>query len=74
MTDYTTGANSFKHSVNLAAHPEDIVISRTDAEDLQSFVNAIVEYVYDLADRYQEFKSRVEARSKRGKSIIAIQR
>ena len=49
---------------NLAAHPEDISISREDAEDLQTFVYAIVEYVYDLADRYEEFMSRVEKRKK----------
>lgn len=53
---------------NLAAHPEDISISRNDAEDLQTFVNAIVEYVYDLADRYAEFTERVDARAKRKKS------
>lgn len=52
---------------NLAAHPEDISISREDAEDLQTFVNAIVEYVYDLADRYDEFKTRAENRAKRKK-------
>lgn len=52
---------------NLAAHPEDITISRQDAEDLQTFTNAIVEYVYDLADRYDEFKSRVDAREARKK-------
>lgn len=53
---------------NLAAHPEDISISREDAEDLQTFAYAIVEYVYDLADRYEEFISRVEKRKKRKKS------
>jgi len=53
---------------NLAAHPEDISISRCDAEDLQTFANAIVEYVYDLADRYEEFKNRADARAKRKKS------
>ena len=53
---------------NLAAHPEDISISRNDAEDLQTFVTAIVEYVYDLTDRYAEFKERVDARAKRKKS------
>ncbi|SDR06659.1 protein of unknown function [Pseudoxanthomonas sp. CF125] len=52
---------------NLAAHPEDISISRNDAEDLQIFVYAIVEYVYDLADRYEEFKERAEKRAKRRK-------
>ncbi|MCX7602185.1 MAG: DUF4145 domain-containing protein [Meiothermus sp.] len=49
---------------NFAAHPEDISISRDDAEDLQTFVYAIVEYVYDLADRYNAFKARVDARAK----------
>lgn len=53
---------------NLAAHPEDISISREDAEDLQTFVYAIVEYIYDLADRYDEFKARAEQRAKRKKS------
>lgn len=53
---------------NLAAHPEDIAISREDAEDLQSFVYAIVEYVYDLTDRYEEFKARVKKRAKRKKT------
>ena len=53
---------------NLASHPEDISISRNDTEDLQTFINAIVEYVYDLADRYAEFKERVAARAKRKKS------
>jgi hypothetical protein len=53
---------------NLAAHPEDISISRDDAEDLQTFVYAIVEYVYDLADRYDEFKERAEKRARRRKS------
>lgn len=53
---------------NLAAHPEDITISREDAEDLQSFVYAIVEYVYDLTDRYEEFKARVQKRAKRKKT------
>ena len=25
----------------------------------QAFVNAIIEYIYDLTDRYEEFKSRL---------------
>jgi hypothetical protein len=53
---------------NLAAHPEDTSVSRQNAEDLQTFVNAIVEYVYDLADRYEEFKKRVAAHAKKKKS------
>jgi predicted alpha/beta superfamily hydrolase len=55
---------------NLAAHPEDITVSREDAEDLQVFVNAITEYVYDLTDRYDEFKER-EAEKKRPQRSIS---
>jgi hypothetical protein len=55
LYDWSQQLQAFR---NLAAHPEDINISRNDAEDLQTFVNAIVEYVYDLTDRYEEFKQR----------------
>ncbi|MGY3496769.1 DUF4145 domain-containing protein [Bradyrhizobium sp. USDA 4502] len=54
---------------NLVAHPEDITVSRDDAEDLQAFVNAITEYVYDLTDRYEEFKERQVEKKKPRKSI-----
>jgi hypothetical protein len=51
---------------NLAAHPdEESAISREDAEDLQAFVYAITEYVYDLTDRYNEFKERTEYKKSR---------
>lgn len=50
---------------NSAAHATDTTISREDAEDLQSFVYAIIEYVYDLTDRYNEFKARVAKRNKK---------
>lgn len=51
---------------NLAAHPdEETFISREDAQDLQAFVLAITEYVYDLTDRYNDFKRRVEYRKTR---------
>jgi hypothetical protein len=50
---------------NIAAHPEDIQISRQDAEDLQAFVYAIVEYIYDLTDRYDEFKVRLAKQPKK---------
>ena len=56
LYDWSQQLQAFR---NLAAHPEDISISRVDAEDLQTFVNAIVEYVYDLSDRYDEFKGRL---------------
>jgi len=54
---------------NLAAHREDITVSREDAEDLQVFVNAITEYVYDLTDRYNEFKEREVEKKKPRRSI-----
>lgn len=58
-----TGAKplSGRHA-NVAAHPTDEVISREDAEDLRSFAHAIVEYAYDLTDRYNEFKARIAVR------------
>jgi hypothetical protein len=65
LYDWSQQLQAFR---NLAAHPEDISISRDDAEDLQTFVYAIVEYIYDLADRYIEFKERAEQRAKRKKS------
>lgn len=65
LYDWSQQLQAFR---NLAAHPEDISISRDDAEDLQTFVYAIVEYIYDLADRYKEFKERTELRAKRKRS------
>lgn len=65
LYDWSQQLQAFR---NLAAHPEDISISREDASDLQTFVNAIVEYVYDLSDRYEEFKTRAENRAKRKRS------
>jgi hypothetical protein len=57
---------------NLAAHGEDFDASREDAEDLQAFVHAITEYVYDLTDRYEEFKERAEERKKPRKSVAEM--
>ena len=57
---------------NLAAHPEDITVSREDAEDLRMFVNAITEYVYDLTDRYEEFKEREAEKKKPRKSVAEM--
>ncbi|RFP29803.1 DUF4145 domain-containing protein [Duganella sp. BJB476] len=65
LYDWSQQLQAFR---NLAAHPEDISISREDAGDLQTFVNAIVEYVYDLADRYDEFKTRALNRAMRKKN------
>lgn len=60
LYDWSQQLRAFR---NVAAHAQDVVISREDAEDLQSFVYAIVEYVYDLADRYEQFQAR-SARNK----------
>jgi hypothetical protein len=57
---------------NLAAHPEDITVSRQDAEDLQAFVYGITEYVYDLTDRYNEFKQREEEKKIPRPSVSAM--
>ncbi len=57
LYDWSQDLQAFR---NLAAHPdEDFAPSRQDAEDLQAFVYAITEYVYDLTDRYTEFKKRM---------------
>jgi hypothetical protein len=62
LLDWSQQLHAFR---NVAAHPTDTLISREDAEDLQSFVYAIIEYIYDLTDRYNEFKERVAKRKKR---------
>ena len=49
---------------NFAAHPDDFIIDREDAEDIQNFGYAIVEYIYDLNERFEEFKSRQARKSK----------
>lgn len=54
---------------NLAAHSTDINADREDVEDLQAFAYAVTEYVYDLTDRYNEFKAREAERKKPRKSI-----
>jgi len=65
LFDWSQQLHAFR---NVAAHPDDIIISRQDAEDLQIFTYAIIEYIYDLSDRYDEFKARLargEARKKK---------
>jgi len=62
LYDWSQQLHAFR---NIAAHPDEISISVRDAEDLQTFVYAIVEYIYDLADRYDDFKLRIERRKKR---------
>lgn len=50
---------------NLGAHPTDRPISCEEADDLRIFVFAIVDYIYDLTDRYNEFKKRKERNLKK---------
>jgi hypothetical protein len=61
LYDWSQELQAFR---NIAAHPDDISITREDAEDLQTFAYAITEYIYDLADRYEEFKARIANRKK----------
>ncbi|HUV63583.1 MAG TPA: DUF4145 domain-containing protein [Sedimentisphaerales bacterium] len=62
LLDWSQQLHAFR---NVAAHPTDEPISREDAEDLQSFVYAIIEYIYDLTDRYTEFKERIAKKAKK---------
>ncbi|OHB65130.1 MAG: hypothetical protein A2Y77_02465 [Planctomycetes bacterium RBG_13_62_9] len=59
LFDWSQQLQAFR---NLAAHPTDTTILREDADDLCSFVYGIIEYVYDLTDRYNEFKKRLAER------------
>jgi hypothetical protein len=62
LYDWSQHLQAFR---NLAANlHEDFDPSREDTEDLQAFVYAITEYVYDLTDRYNEFKARMAKREK----------
>lgn len=69
LYDWSQQLQAFR---NLAAHSEDVTISREDAEDLQAFVYAITEYIYDLTDRYNEFKERAESRKKPRRSVAEM--
>lgn len=71
LFDWSQHLHAFR---NLAAHPdmEGVSITREDAEDLQVFVYAITEYVYDLAERYEEFKERQAARKRPRRSAAEI--
>lgn len=70
LLDWSQQLHAFR---NLAAHPDsDAAITREDAEDLQAFVYAIIEYIYDLADRYKEFKERQAQRKKPRRSVAEM--
>lgn len=62
LFDWSQELQAFR---NIAAHPDDALITREDAKDLQSFVFAIVEYIYDLSERFEEFRARNKKRMKR---------
>ena len=62
LYDWSQQLHAFR---NIAAHPTDESISREDAEDLQTFVYAIIEYIYDLTDRYNKFKERIAGKPKK---------
>jgi hypothetical protein len=64
LFDWSQQLHAFR---NIAAHPTEESISRQDAEDLQTFVYAIIEYIYDLTDRYNEFKERIARKAKKKK-------
>jgi endogenous inhibitor of DNA gyrase (YacG/DUF329 family) len=70
LFDWSQHLHAFR---NVAAHPDsDAAITRQDAEDLQAFVYAIIEYVYDLADRYEEFKERQAERKRPRRSAAEM--
>jgi len=64
LFDWSQQLRAFR---NVAAHAiNDESVSREDAEDLQAFVYAIIEYIYDLTERYQEFTERQQTRKSKG--------
>jgi hypothetical protein len=67
LFDWSEQLQAFR---NLAAHPGEETISREDAEDLRIFVYAIIEYIYDLTDRYEDFKARVQKRAKSIRPVL----
>lgn len=69
LFDWSQQLHAFR---NVAAHPTDKTISREDADDLRSFVYAIIEYIYDLTDRYNEFQERLTKKKKKKTSSPSI--
>jgi hypothetical protein len=55
LFDWSEHLRAFR---NLAAHASDKQISRNEAEDPRAFVYAIIEYIFDLTECYEEFKNR----------------
>jgi len=52
---------------NLGAHATEHDISRRDATDLLDFTNAICDYIYDLAVKFENFKKRQKGKTKKNK-------
>ena len=71
--DSLIGVSTFTPLEISPAHPDsDADITRQDAEDLQAFVYAITEYIYDLADRCEEFKERQAERKRPRRSAAEM--
>lgn len=60
--------DSLRERRNIGAHATDEEISRDDAIDVLDFTIAICEYVYVLAEKYEQFKAREEKRKQKKKS------
>jgi Domain of unknown function (DUF4145) len=58
-------AEALRNDGNLAAHDFNVRITPEDAEDLVDFTEAILDYVFVLRDRFEEYKNRRERRSKK---------
>jgi hypothetical protein len=52
LYDWSQRLQAFR---KLASGPERISISRRDADDLQTFVYAVVDYIYDSTHQYRVF-------------------
>lgn len=57
-------AEALRQDGNLAAHDLEVRVSRDDANHIVDFTEAILEYVFVLSERFQEFQ---ELRAKRSK-------
>jgi hypothetical protein len=57
-------AESLRKERNIGAHAWEETTSKEDARDLLEFANAIIEYIYVLSARYEEYKKRKEGRKK----------
>ena len=57
---------------NKSAHAVDINISRQDVEDLMSFVTALIEYIFDLSLRYNQFLSRLDKNSPENIDLYSV--